>query len=658
MRLIIIFSLSLFATLSQFSTQAQHQCAHNKQNFFNSTHSKKSRAANSDNALMIKYDVHHYKLDIACENNSLFVSGNATINAKVLAALDTFAFELHSNHTIDSVLVDGQKMTFINKVHMHYVPVPTIAVGNNISVQIFYHGTCPTGGNAAIGDGYSTKASGAWSNKVSWSLSQPYVAYEWWPCKQFLTDKADSDSVSITTADTNKAGSNGLLLSVDTLPNNKLKFNWHTTQAINYYLISVAVAGYVDYSFYAHPSNMVDSILIQNYIYNNPLTLPNFKKIIDTTALQMEKFCEKIIPYPFAKEKYGHCMAPFSGGMEHQTMTSLGFFNFDLISHELMHQWFGDHVTCSTWKDIFVNEGFATYGEYLAREMIYGVANANIDMKSTHNRIKSQAGGSVYFTDTTDGNRIFSSRLTYDKGGAILHTLRFIIGDSAFFKTLQDFQNKYAFGNASAEEFRQVAETVSGKNLSDWMNQWFYGEGYPIYNAIFNSNGSNVIINLKHITSTGITTKFTNPVQIRLVSPLNGDSIITVPVTSNNEFFVIPTTKTIANLVIDPNNWVIDSTSSITKNPDLFALDILDNSVNSKMTAQIQPNPVQDFLNITCSTQLESIQVVDINGRVVLDRKLNGISAKLNINALSVGIYSCLVTDSNGNKQVVKFSKL
>ncbi len=152
----------------------------------------------------------------------------------------------------------------------------------------------------------------------------------------------------------------------------------------------------MDYSIYAHPQGYADSILIQNYIYDHPNILSTYKNAIDQTAGMVTLFSDLMGLYPFHREKYGHCQAQLGGGMEHQTMSTMGDFNTRLIAHELAHQWYGDNVTCATWSDIWINEGFATYGEYLVLEYLSGLSAAASMMQSLHNSIMSSPGGSVY----------------------------------------------------------------------------------------------------------------------------------------------------------------------------------------------------------------------------------------------------------------------
>jgi len=187
------------------------------------------------------------------------------------------------------------------------------------------------------GSRLTTASFPTWGNQVTWTLSEPFSAYEWFACKQSLKDKADSCDVNITLPSNSMAGSNGLLINTVNLGATK-RFEWKHRYPIDYYLISISVAEYVEYNVYANPVGATNPILIHNFIHNNSGTLPNFQTDINETADFMELFSDLYGMYPFADEKYGHCMAPLSGGMEHQTMTTQGFFNAGLTSHELAHQ--------------------------------------------------------------------------------------------------------------------------------------------------------------------------------------------------------------------------------------------------------------------------------------------------------------------------------
>ncbi len=234
------------------------------------------------------------------------------------------------------------------------------------------------------------------------------------------------------------AGSQGLLTNVSVLDNNQLRYEWKSNYPIAYYLISFAVSDYQEYNIYAKPEGLEnDSILVQNFIYNHPNYLNSYKTNIDATAPMIELFSDLYAMYPFKDEKYGHCITQLGGGMEHQTMSTMGGFSFGLVAHELGHMWFGDNVTCATWSDIWVNEGFATYTDYLANEKLISWNAGQNFMISTQNNVMSQSGGSVYVppSEATPDNiwRIFSGRLSYDKGAAIIHVLRHELNDDDLF---------------------------------------------------------------------------------------------------------------------------------------------------------------------------------------------------------------------------------
>jgi len=173
--------------------QEIHSCAETKL-AAHSKQKKKSRAGSYNNTLFNKYDVHFYFLDLNVERNTTVISGATTIDAIVTSpTLDTFCFELNDNLVIDSVLYNNQLLN-INRigsiVYAHFNT--SVPQNTNVSVRIHYHGDASVTGAGAIGDGFSAGTSTSWGNRATWSLSEPFSAYEWFPCKQFLQDKADS----------------------------------------------------------------------------------------------------------------------------------------------------------------------------------------------------------------------------------------------------------------------------------------------------------------------------------------------------------------------------------------------------------------------------------------------------------------------------------
>ena len=328
----------------------------------------------------------------------------------------------------------------------------------------------------------------------------------------------------------------------------------------------------MEYLNYAKPLVMSpDSILIQHYLVDNVTYFNSVKANLDKTPAFIEKLSELFGLYPFKNEKYGHAHASIGGGMEHQTMSTMNSFGSTLIAHELGHQWWGDNVTCASWNDIWLNEGFASYCEYLLVEkqpLLFPTTNAPAYMQSVHNNVLSSPTGSVFVPNASvfDEGRIFSGRLSYNKGSAIIHHLRFEMqDDNLFFQTLQNFQQQFKDSVATATDFKQVAEATSGKNFTDFFNQWYYGEGYPTFNITYfrpNSDSLLLLVN-QTVSAPGITPFFKGLYELKITSE-QGDTTVLINMVANNQIFKYRTAKVPTGIIVDPNNWVLNQTGTIT----------------------------------------------------------------------------------------------
>jgi aminopeptidase N len=610
-----------------------------------------------------QYDVkfHHLDLEVGISNKSIRGSVRTVAEVTSTAGMDTFAFELHQNLTIDSVVYAGQRLIMRNTGAERRAILPSsIPAGQQVDLKIFYRGTPPTSAQGAIGDGFSNAASGRWNNRATWSLSQPYSAYEWWPCKQSLGDKIDSTWFFITTANTNKAGSNGVLERIVPLSGNRSRYEWKSRHPICYYLVSLAVAEYVDYSFKVKLPGVQDSVLVQNYVYNNPQTLPTFKPEIDRTKDMLILFSDLFGIYPYAYEKYGHAMAPFSGGMEHQTMSTMGFFDFGLIAHELGHQWFGDYVTCASWKDLFINEGFASYSEYLAEEFLNSPQAARTLMNNVHSNVLSQLGGSVWVPDTSDVNRLFSSRLSYDKGSAIIHTLRYELNnDSIFFLSLRNFLQQYGNNVALGIDLKDVVESTSGLNLSDFFNQWYFGEGYPIYRVQYNYDNRHLVMKVTQTTSALVTPLFKSDVDFTLRRVGGRDTIVRLYVDQNIKTFEIPLDTSITTVIVDPNNWILNTTNGVSRDTSLkytSPTTSIKEELEQKLSLYPIPASNQLFVINESSTNAELfLEIFDQNGKLIFNESTENTMHKINTSSLPNGLYLIKLSIQGGTYVTKKF---
>ena len=630
-----IFLMSLFVLQSALAQESATHCSKKDRRILQSKSATLNLAQIAETE---KYDVHFYQLDLNMTNVSTYLNGTGSIHATTKTALDSALFELFPTLNITEIRLNDVPVGFSRMGSAVKVPI-NLSANQSFKIDVDYEGNPPTAQtNPLGGSGMTAGSSPSWGNKVVWSLSEPFSAFEWFPCKQSLTDKADSCAVSITVPDTCKAGSNGILEHITPLGNGQTKYDWKHRHPIDYYLISVAVAKYIEYNVYANPIGAPNPILIQNYIYDNPATLPNFQSEIDETADFLELFYERYGPYPFEDEKYGHCMAPISGGMEHQTMTSQGFFEKTLTAHELAHQWWGNNVTCASWCDIWMNEGFASYSEYIMLENLYP-GQQGPSMQQVHNNVMSQAGGSVWVLDSLNESRIFSGRLTYDKGAGIIHTLRFIINnDDLFFNGLRAFQQAFKDSTSTGIAFKEFMENYTGISLNDFFNEWYFGEGYPTYSLKWNQSGQDVAIEISHTTSKpSITPTFTNPLAIRFARQGQADTVVRFDIHSNQDQFSIYNLGQLTGSInIDPSNWIMNQIGTISQDPNVnvgFA------AISASKEIQIYPNPSQGNVQVkNLPNGLHEMDVLTTSGQLIYTKNVTN-SEHIRLNDLNAGTY-------------------
>ena len=601
------------------------------------------------------YDVHYVKLDLNLDNQSTYLSGGVHTGATVTGSpMSAYVFELLSDYTIDSLRFNGILLPVTSTGTVRVVDLPQpVMPGVSFSVSVYYHGEASFG-SAFFSTGIRSQTAGNWNVRITYTMSEPYGAKDWWPCKQSLQDKIDSSDVWVTVPSALKAGSNGSLKNVTALPGGFSRYEWKSRSPIDYYLISIAVGPYVDYSYYMHFNGSNDSMLVQNYIYDAPGALASYKNGIDSTAVMINYFSGLFGRYPFWKEKYGHCITPLGGGMEHQTMTTLNHFGPSLVAHELGHQWFGDHVTCAAWPDIWLNEGFATYLDYLFRVYSLGNAGGAAMMQEMHEQIMADSGGSVYCPDTLNIGRLFSGRLSYSKGAAIIHSLRFVYNnDAQFFSMLRNYLQLYGGKTASTEQFKAVATAGLGSSLDTFFDQWIYKEGFPIYRASWNQVSDQVIIHLQQTTSMSSSVAFfKTPLAIKLYGQ-GGDTVIRFNQNIPSQITSFTWYRVVDSIALDPFNDIINRTDSIRRDFSLLSIDGYDTTL-----FLLYPNPASDYWMVEGMPQQCELTVHDIAGRKLWQgNNRNGNAIKIDNHNWARGIYLLRIYKGGKQARTVKLVK-
>lgn len=591
--------------------------------------------------LLLNYNVLFYHLDISVSNTNKYVQGNTLIKSRVVNnQLDTFVIQLIDEMIIDSAKINGTLNTVTHSNDLVFLKLLTpLNVNDVFDVIIYYHGT-------SVGSGMTSSNYYGYVPWTTFTLSESFHAKEWFPVKEDLTDKADSVYVFLTINDNLMAGSNGLLDNITNFGNGKIRYEWKSRYPIDYYLISLAVSEYTEYSFYCHPAGITDSVLIQNYVYDtDPATLAD----VDETADLIELFSDLYGLYPFWQEKYGHAHAPLGGAMEHQTMTTTGYLDFWIVAHELGHMWFGDNVTCASWQDIWINEGFASYTEYLAWQYLKTQADADDWIYDAHDAAMDVPDGSIYLTPTEalDEARIFSHELSYKKGGSLVHMIRFQLDDdTVFFDVLRNFQDAYKDSVATGEDFKVFMMAQTSVDFNDFFDQWYYGYGFPTYNVVWNQSNDTVYLNVNQITSSSLTTFFCNDMEYMILFS-GGDTTIRVPMSQNDQVYSVYLPHTATDVVVDPDNWILDAPGTV----------ITDAGLSLNMPAAfVYPNPANDILNIELKDHKEyNYSISDVNGRVVLENQFTD-KCQIDLDHLSPGVYQLVISDDKylGSYKIVK----
>jgi len=569
-----------------------------------------------------KIDIFYYNIDISIDIELEQISGNVLLSGSVgLDQPDSIELDLSNSMIVDSIFVDNILSVFMHSDNKIKIPSPesTSPEGYDFNVQIFYHGQPTSTGFGSFNfDTYN-------GIPHLWTLSEPYGARDWWPCKDDPSDKADSVEISITLQEDQIVVSNGLLIQEVSVGNNLKKYTWFESYPISTYLVSITSYPYtVWHDEYIGLNG--DTLPLDFYVYPDHYEMVRDNYLL--TKDMMKVFAEKFGEYPFMNEKYGHAEFGRGGGMEHQTISSMGGYSEWLIAHELGHQWWGDLITCSDFHHIWLNEGFARFSEAIWIEASNG-PDAYKNYWSNHTYYGS---GTIYVEDPSTTSQIFNGNLTYNKAGWVVHMLRGILGDSLFFEALQSYayNDSLAYDAATTENFKVVCEDVSGLELDSFFEQWIYGEFYPKYSLAWNTNNENQLqINISQIQNWQF---FDMPIEIAVFTDLDTFRLKVDNYGLSQDYFINSVNGVVQRVELDPENWILKEVQYLTTDNQL--------PVNSDLIMYPAfPNPFNPFVNVNYFIpevvgQFQSrIFIYNLNGALV--KELDPIQSYPGLNKIS-----------------------
>lgn len=570
------------------------------------------------------YDLTYHRLEWNIDPAVAFISGNVTSTFTAKQDLTTVTFDLADNMIVSGVTQNGIALTYSQNTNDELIISLSqmLSQGQSATLVITYSGNPVSSG---FGSFEQSTHNGA---PIIWTLSEPYGAKGWWPCKQDLNDKIDVIDIYITAPQQYVAVSNGLEQG-QVINGSSKTTHFRHQYPIPAYLIAIAVT---NYEVYTHQvANNGNPFEIVNYVY--PESLSSAQSSTGVTVDIMNLFTQLFEEYPFADEKYGHAQFGWGGGMEHTTVSFMGGFSRDLIAHELAHQWFGNKITCGSWKDIWLNEGFATYLTGLTTENLDGDAAFKNWRISNINSSISQPDGSVYLSDadTTSVGRIFNGRLSYRKGAMVLHMLRKKLGDAVFFQGLKNYlaDPNLAYGYANTPDFISQMELASGIDLTEFFNDWIYNQGHPSYSLKwFQPQSDQLKITLNQTQSHSSVSFFEAPLPVKVLGTNNEVLDLILDNSYNGEEFLENVSFTVASIQIDHDFHIISSNNSSVLNID-------DDFANNSFT--IYPNPTAGELVIENPNdqKIKNIMIYNTLGQLVLQQQ----SDSINVSEFISGVY-------------------
>lgn len=564
------------------------------------------------------YNVNSYTLDLQIDPRVDSIKGSVNVFFTVsVDSLNQFQLLLSDSMQVDSVVYHSKSISFTHSSRIITASLDTFIIKDNTeSIEVFYRGSPKPGG---LGTFQQDTIPGG--DQMIWTLSQPYGASEWWPCKDGLSDKVDSIEIKVTTPLAYRVAANGLRIGLDTINTNH-RYHYKSNYSIATYLIAVAVGNYQFFEEKYAIGN--DSLLIEHFLFPNE-TLQQSNDPLQAWIILFDSLFGE---YPFMNEKYGHASFTRGGGMEHQTMSFMGGYGGELIAHELAHQWFGNKITCSSWQDLWLNEGFATYLTGLTYEFnsVHDSIYWPVVLRLWKKDVFQFPNEALFREDTTDVSDLFNP-VVYQKGASFLHMLRWVCGDSAFFKGIQNYISDPAliYGYANTNDLKAHLESSSGKNLDEFFKDWFYGKGFPIYTSTWSQSNGNFNLTIEQTPSNPSVYFFNMPLPYQIHSG-NWDSTIVFHPRFSGENFSVNLNRAVDSITFDPEGWIL------AKNDVLTGI----TSYQKANSIIIYPNPVNDYLNIDFESKADRVRIYDASMRKVIDQAY---SKRIKVGQLPSGYY-------------------
>ena len=518
-----------------------------------------SYALTSDTITVRHYDIHIDTINYSTQ--SIRASTTLTVVSKLNNVNNITLSLLH--FTVDSIVSNSQPLAYsYNDTVLHIAPLTVLNVNDSITLSVSYHGQPqqdPSWG------GFYFSGTYAFNLGVSFNEDPHNFGRAWFPCIDEFTDRSTYDFF-IRTPDTYKAFCNGVLVSGTNNGDGTSSWHWKMNQTIPSYLASMAVAPYYTLQ------RTYSGIPVQWAVLasDTNATLGTFTNI----GTAISTFINAYGPYRWDKIGYvATSPTVIFGGMEHATSIHIskaffdGSLNYETLwAHELSHMWWGDNVTCETEQDMWLNEGFAVYSEFLFTESVYGATAYKNSVRTNHRKVLQLAhiidGNYLALNAVPHAYSYTSGGTVYGKGPDVAHTLRKYMGDSLFFVGCRGYMNNRAYGNANSAQLRDEMASASSINLNRFFDDWVFTPGFPhfsIDSVVTVPNGSvfDVYVYTRQ-RQKGNSHNYSMPVECTLADQSNSSNVTLLIDTTHDSFHLsLPFAPTF--VALDRNDLISDA---------------------------------------------------------------------------------------------------
>jgi aminopeptidase N len=564
------------------------------------------------------FDVIKYALDLDLYNCYIApypksFTGSVNITFKVDSTLNSIKL----NAANYSLIIDSVRLAGVSFTHAaDFVQIQldrTYNVGETANVKIYYRHK-----NVQDNAFYS-------NGGTVFTDCEPEGARKWFPNWDKPSDKALFELTAKVKANV-KLGSNGRLAD-STLAGDFLTYHWISDQNVATYLMVITskVNYQLNIGWWHKLSNPSDSIPFRYYFNAGENPAPIMAIMPDMTTW----FSQNFVEHPFDKNGFATLNSDFAwGGMENQSLTSLcpGCWEESLAAHEFAHQWFGDMITCATWADIWLNEGFGTWTEAFWYESYAGYAAYKADINNNASYYLSNNPGWAisnpeWAINTPSNNILFDYSITYLKGSCVLHQLRYVLGDALFFETMQSYcsDTNYKYRSATISDFNAKVNEVTGADYNWFFDEWIYQPNHPIYQNLYDfenqGNGQWKVNFLAKQVQTNAPF-FKMPVEVLVRFADATDTTFRVMNDVNNQHFSWTVDKQPVSFKFDPDKQIVLKGGSTVV------------GLNESLTdgahvnlMQNYPNPASTYTRISYdidASMMVSLEITDMPGEVIM----------------------------------------